>query len=106
MASSHKNTNLNADLQGEIFGLEGELLPFDWGTAEDHSLLDTLGVGDIASTAQGPFPEASRFEGSYDQAPIAAHQNLVADHDTYSVATSDTSHMVSISTQNMIQKHS
>jgi hypothetical protein len=83
----------------EIFGgLDAELLAFEGWGAEDHSVLDTLGVGDIASSAQGPsIPEEQRLEGSYaaTTVPPEQHNYTRAQQDTASIATSDTSHMVS-----------
>jgi hypothetical protein len=85
------------DFEGEIFGLEGDVLAFEDWAAGEHSLLDTLGIGNDASSAQGPIiPEGSYAATTAIDSAIVAEQYFRAQqHDNVSVETSDTSHMVS-----------
>ncbi len=83
------------DFEGEIFGLEGDVLAFEDWAAGEHSLLDTLGIGNDASSAQGPIPE-SFAATNIDSTAIVPEQHFRAQQqDNVSVETSDTSQMVS-----------
>ncbi|KAL4539548.1 hypothetical protein Ndes2437B_g02083 [Nannochloris sp. 'desiccata'] len=88
---------INADLI-EFPGFEGELL---WG-AEEHSILDTLGAGEIsASVAHCPIQDGSyadQFTNTNINVVPQRQNDLITHHTAASIATSDTSHMQSMDT--------
>lgn len=93
---------LEFDFDGDIVGLDGDLLPLEgWGAA-DHSILDNLGVGEISSNGQGHatsgHPTDLSFVDQTTQAAVFPSEHYAATPylDTASIATTaDTSHMVS-----------
>ena len=94
---------LEFDFDGEIVGLDGDLLPLEgWGAVE-HTVLDSLGVGEISTAGQAPVhsghpPEPSFVDQTTQAAVFPSEHYVATPHlDTASIATTgDTSHMVSV----------
>lgn len=91
---------LEFDFDGDIVGLDGDLLPLEgWGAA-DHSILDSLGVGEISSNGQDHAtpeqpPDLSFVDQTTQTAVFLSERHFATAHlDTASIATTaDTSHM-------------